>query len=433
MRRLRPIRALAAALATVALAACEPQIIATPVTPAPPLPALLETVFPPPRSAGVDEQTPIWAGFSVDLDTATVHSRTVFLKQDTRRLAADIRWDPATRSIRVIPLAPLALLRTYTVELSGTIRAASGVPLGDSYFWQFTLMSVRRPQSPLPMDGAVNESPFVALRWGGLTEGGVGTVRYDVHVGGDSITAVNPASPVLKSASTGIILPDVRWPHDVPVWWSVHAHNLTTGQSRIGPAWRFRVVPAATAVDSITPFPFGWAYFDASLVSNRLRCGHDSLVVHSSTLTTMRYQTGGPDSTLRVAYAYIIGTTRRETTAEPGSSLWSVLSSSNDWTTCSMTSVEGPPFFDRHLADAEVLPGNKIRYGGDKVNAHVEAMIRLGGLHGFILRGGRRLSLWGASAVSYGNVATQLRIVYYRRPFTAETATPGTAPAAPAR
>jgi hypothetical protein len=431
MTRALPVRLarLGAALAAVALAACEPQIIATPVTPVPPLPPLLDTVFPAPRSARIDEQTEIWARFSVDLDTATVNSRTVFLKQDTRRLSADIRWEPATRRIRILPLVPLSLLRTYTVELTSAIRSAAGAPLADGFFWQFTILSVRRPQSPLPMHGAVNESPFAALRWGGLTEATVGAVRYDVHVANDSATAVEPSSPVAGSATSGLLVPAARWGSDRTLWWSVHAHNLTTGERRIGPAWRFQTLPAATPVDSVTPFPSGWAYYDANLVSNRLRCQLDSLVVHSSSLSVVRYQTGGPDSTLRVAAAYIIARPRRDgVTAEAGSSLWSVLSSSNDWTTCSMTSEFGPPFFDRHLADAEVIPGNQILYAGDRLSAHVEAMIRVGGLHGFILRSPRRISLWGASAISYGVSATQLRIVYYRRPFSTRTATADAAP-----
>ena len=89
----------------------------------------------------------------------------MFFKADTRRLGASLRWDPAARRLHIQPDERLDLRRTYTVELSPALRFADGQTLGETYFWQFTTNRLRRPQSPLPSDGRVELSPFVALVW----------------------------------------------------------------------------------------------------------------------------------------------------------------------------------------------------------------------------------------------------------------------------
>ena len=104
-----------------------------------------------------------------------------------------------------------------------------------------------------------------------------------------------------------------------------------------------------------------------------------------------------------------------------------------------MTGVAGPPFADKHMADAIVSAPGRLRYASDRLTAHVEAMLRGGDYYGFIVTSPKRMSIWGASVLAYGQSASQLRIYYYKRPpapalaARLATATPGAAPAAPAR
>ena len=190
-----------AALARSLVAGCAPE---DPTAPAPP-PVLgppVEAVFPAARSAGVFYDTDIWVRFLEPLDPATINERTVFLKLDTVRNPVALSYDVATRTIRLTPQAQLALLRTYTVELTPGVRTAAGAQLAQTYFWQFTTNGLRRLENPFPESGSAGASPFGLLRWGG-TESSAGTIRYDVFVGADSARIAARGVPALGAVEIG--------------------------------------------------------------------------------------------------------------------------------------------------------------------------------------------------------------------------------------
>lgn len=365
----------------------------------PPLPERVEAVFPAARSQGVFYDTPIWVQFSMAVDTATINERTVFLKADTERLAAAIAWDPATRRLRITPVDRLALRRTHTVELAASIRFVDGITLGQLHAWQFTTNSLRRPQSPLPMHGVVEQSPFVALRWEGLTEPSAGPITYEIHAGPDSATAVDPALPAVGSAGATLFVPRVRWRQDGPNYWSIHTRNGATGERLVGPAWRFDTFPADAAYDSFTVAVIDWNWVLAS-DQGRQRCTEDSLVMAPNIVSTIRWNFGTPDTNVRLVGVAIEMTPRYAShPAIAGPSVWSANSSFQG---CAH-GFPGPPSTDEvsgKLADAAVVSSTRIRFASDALTAHVEATRRLGGLYGYLFRAGLRRAYFGPGAGS---------------------------------
>lgn len=384
---------------------------APPVVPPPPR---VEAVFPPARSMGVLYDTAIWVQFAVAVDTATISDRTVFLKADTRRLPATLSWDPATRRLRIAPLDRLGLRQTYTVELASAIGFTDGSTLGQLQAWQFTTNSLRRPQSPLPMDARLEQSPFVALRWSGLTESSAGPVTYEIHAGPDSASATDPALPALGIIAAPPFVPRARWRQDLPILWAVHAINAATGERLIGPVWRFTTFPAGAAYDSIAVAVIDWNWVESNNLG-RQRCTDDSLVMGPTMVSTLRWNLGSPDTTVRLAGAAIDLTPRQPTVpAVVGPSVWYATTA---FPGCAH-GFPGPPSTDEtkgRLADAVVLRPDRIRFSSDALAAHVEATRRLGGLYGYLFRAPIRRWYYGPWAPST-TVQAVLWLYVYRSP-----------------
>ena len=384
----------------------------------------VEAVFPAARSTGVLYDSPIWVQFTVPVDTATISDRTVFFKADTQRLPATRTWDPATRRLRIVPTDRLGLRETYTIELSASIRFTDGTTLGQLQSWQFTTNSLRRPESPLPMNGRLDQSPFVALRWGGLTESSAGPIAYDIHAGADSLAVLDPslpAVPPLVSTTAAILVPRTRWRQDGPTYWAVHALNLATGERLIGPVWRFQTFPADAAYDSIAVGAVDWDWVESNN-TGRQRCTEDSLVigVRTNIISTIRWNMGVPDTNVRLTGAAIEMTPRYYATvpAVVGPSVWYAVTA---FPGCSHgVPATGPPVTDEtdargKLADAIVLRPDRIRFESDALAAHAEVTQRLGGFYGYLFRADRRRSYFGAGAGS-PIVRAQLWLYIYRPP-----------------
>lgn len=410
-------------LALALVLACDKKSGAPIVGPPPPPPATPEQVaaeFPAPRSSGVPYDTAIWVEFKVPADTTTISDRTVFFKADTQRLPATRTWDPATRRLYITPASRLGLRKTYTIELTAAIRFTDGTTLGQLHSWQFTTNSLRRPESPSPMDGGGEQSPFVALRWSGLTEASAGSITYEVHAGADSAAARDPLQPAVASltpAGGALCVPRNRWRQDGVTYWAVHARNGATGERLVGPVWSFACFPVDAPYDSIVVGAIDWDWVESSN-TGRQHCTEDSLVmgVRSNIISTIRWNPGLPDTTVRLSGAAIELSPRYASVpAVIGPSVWFV---SVSFPGCSHgVPATGPPVTEEtgsmgKLADAAVLGPTRIRFESDALAAHVEATRRLGGLYGYLFRADRRRSYFGPGAGNPAIKATMWLHVY---------------------
>lgn len=400
---------------------CGRRTLAPPIDPPTgPPPEQVEAVSPPARGVGILDDTPIWVQFVTALDTATADDRTVFFKVDTRRLPATLRWEAATRRLHIIPGDRLGLRQTYTVELAAALRFTDGTTLGRLHAWQFTTNSLRRVESPLPQHGRSEQSPFVALRWGGLTEGSAGALTYEIHAGSDSAAVTDPASPSRGIVASSPYVPRVRWRQDGPVWWSIHVRNAATGERLVGPAWRFTAFPADAAFDSVAVGVVDWNWLESNNAT-RQRCTEDSLVMGPTMVSTIRWNLGPPDTSVRLVGAAIDLTPRGATIpAVAGPSVWFATAS---FFGCAHM-FPGPPSTDEvngKLADAVVRASDRIRFSGDALTAHVEATRRLGGFYGYLFRAPIRRSYFGPGAGSESVRAT-LWLYTYRPPAPAPLA-----------
>ena len=213
-----------------------------------------------------------------------------------------------SRRLRIAPRVSLGLRQTITIELSPSIRFVDGTTLGQQYFWQFTTNSLRRPQSPMPMDGRQQESPVVLLRWGGLTESSAGPVSYEIHAGSDPASVSDPSGPALASVVAPPFLPRVAWRQDRPNYWAVHALNAATGERLVGPAWRFDTLPADAPYDSFPAAAIEWNWLVAG--GRAQQCAGDSIVVAPNVVSAIRWDPGVPDPMVRLAAAAIEMTPR---------------------------------------------------------------------------------------------------------------------------
>lgn len=376
-----------------------------------PPPSPIEAVAPPAKAEGVAWPSPVWVQFSVAPDTTTLSTRTVFLKAETRRVPITLAWDPATRRLRITPVDPLALYQAYTVELAATIAFVDGTTLGRTYAWQFVTLSLRRPESPLPMDGRRGESPFVTLRWRGLTEVSAGKAIYEVHAEADSAAAADPSRPPIGTVSTGVFMPRVRWREDGPTYWAIHAFNTVTRQRLVGPVWRFETIPPVAAIDSVAMNITDWAWVDPN--TGRTHCYEDSVVMGPGFPCTVRWATGLPDSAVRLAGAAIDMTPRYASVpAIPGESVWLVTSF---WSPC-VLGLAGPPFTDEsagRLANAVVVAPDHLRFASDGLAAHLEFMLRLGQTYGYLFRSDVRRSF--RTPLDAVPAARAVMWLYYRR------------------
>jgi hypothetical protein len=375
-----------------------------------PLPSRIEVVYPPARSTGVLYDTGVWVRFTTPLDTTSLGTRTVALMADTRRLPIALAWEPATRTLRITPLELLALRQTYTVTLTEGLRFADGVTLAQPFESQFTTNSLRRVQSPLPMDRQGEQSPFVALRWGGLTDGPYGVVQYEIHVAPDPAAVTDPGHTPLVTTLTPLYWPRTRWRMDGPNYWAIHVRHTQTGERLVGPVWRFDTVAPDTPVDSVlAPFSdYTW------VGPNRVnRCAGNELSMGPDIVCTYRWSLGPPDTTIRLAGAAIEMTPQASTPppAANGPSVWYATTS---WPPCD-AGYPGPPFTDEpngRLADAVAVSPTRIRFSSDALAAHIEATRRFGGFYGYLFRSGVTRRYWPAFTAQPNPV---LWLYFYRR------------------
>lgn len=372
MRRAR----VAAVLALAALAGCGDDRAVTILTPPPP-PGVVG-VFPAPGAQGVAHDTEIWARFDRAIDTTAVTDTTIALRLDAAYVPVALRWSEGATRVMLRPLAPLRLLRTHTVRLTAPLRARDGGRLGATYAWQFRTRALRTPSDPWPPDGTPGESPFVRLAWSLV--GAPGGVTYEVRWSPDSAAVAAGAGTVRATTSTELF-PPARWGADSTYYWRVIARHAGTGEESVGPIWRFTILPADTPTETVVLPLSDWGYLDRSTVAAQVCFSSTILAGGETFLNAVRWDLE-PYRGRKLAGAALqlgwVSTGARFTNP--------ALIALSYWDACAIA-APGPPFETRQLAGSHTaFDGATITFDAFGVTAHLEAMIRYRGYHGFRIR-----------------------------------------------
>jgi hypothetical protein len=378
------------------------------------LPPEIETVFPAARSTGVFYDTEIWMRFAEPLDPATVNESTVFFKLDTVRIPVTLTYDGATRTLRLAPRTLLALLRTYTVEITSGVGTAGGHPLSQAGFWQFRTNGLRRLENPTPAAGTAGESPFAFLRWG-ETETSAGSVVYRIHAGTDSAAIAARAPAPVRSGAEPYLVPTRPWPLGTRLYWAVTATNQTSGERLDGPVWSFETLPPGLPVDSlVVPAP-EWGYYERT--PNRVTCRGDYVFCGASYNDGIHWSLRETAAGLKLAGARVrvYGVSNNPVSGAPG--LYPV---KEPWAACAYGATT-PKVELVKLADAvRIGLSTYAIFESDALTATLEAGARYDYVYGFSLRAGLNV---GFLSPRYASDGPRLTLYYYRVP-----PAPGAAP-----
>jgi hypothetical protein len=397
-------------LACVLAAGCGRDAVAPQDVVLPP-PPIVEAMVPEPRSARVFYGTPIWVRFVEPLDSLTVNEQTVFLKVDTRRIAADIAWDEAGRRIVVTPAGELELNTTHTVRLSTALRTRSGTSLGQEYFWQFKTTSLRIPIGDLPAPGAVNKGPWAPLLWRG-TEASAGQVVYRVHAGPDSAEVALRATP-LGQRNSPAHSPASPWPLGTTIFWTITADNRTTGEVVDGPVGRFDTLPPGTPVDSLHIRLREWGYFWTSQPNNHPCYG--DVTSGTNYTAAARYLLTDVPPGLELDWARVDALT--PVAMWPSlpivfPSIWP--STTTEWAPC--TIAPGRPAHDEavgRLANGTIFGNGRLRFESPTFVGHVQRALVTQRPIELVFRSERTVTYTGLVG---GPVEGHVRVRYFRLP-----------------
>ena len=402
---------------SLALAAAGCAKHAAPNQPVAQLPPQVVATSPPARGQHIPTDTAIWVQFDRPLDPSTVDVRHVFLKIDTRRLSITVSYDASTRRVIIDPGGQLALFSTHTVELKPGLKTADGDSLGQTYFWQFTTLSVRRPRAPYPDDGATGESPFAELLWQG-TETTAGPILYELFTGADS-GAVAARTSALTRLTAAHYLPRARWPQDAPTYWSVRATNQNTGDRSEGPVWRFDPLPASTPVDTVIVPLFRWLHgYPFNLARYVVSCGPRVITVSPNwdNLEHWDFTSLGPGIRLAGSSLVVTSTTRDGDTH--GLLIFSVRSVGtlcNPYVTPpSVTPPYEVPTADVPLASARLRPDSRLQLDSDFLSSFAEAAVRHGDLDATLFRSATSVDLFASAAGRTDPNSPALYLYVYR-------------------
>jgi len=327
----------------------------------------VEAVFPPARAAHVPCETEIWVRFHEPLDPTTVDVHSVFLKLDTGRILVHLALLDSGRTIAIQPLEPLAVLRTHTVELTPSLKTASGASFAQTYFWQFKTSGVRRLAEPDPPDRTPFESPVSPLAWRG-TDADAGTIRYAVFAGEDSAAVAVSTTPGALT-SDALFLPTAPWALGHRIYWRVRVENLDSGDQDSGPVWSFQVAPPGAPIDSVLVRLSRYASWDTRL--NAWNCS--ALTSSGFSIGMVQLDFGPIDSTLTVADAYFgcIGPDPNVPT-QRNATMHAIL---RPWSLCAAGVTAPPPMSDA-IASGEGDPSSRVRFASTLLAARVQAHVR---------------------------------------------------------
>ncbi|HIQ04221.1 MAG TPA: DUF11 domain-containing protein [Anaerolineae bacterium] len=86
----------------------------------------------------VDVTTIITAGFSEDMDPATINDTTFVVEGPGGPVTGSVGYEPVGFTATFTPNMPLDYGTTYTATLNASIQSSQGVTLGSDYVWRFT-------------------------------------------------------------------------------------------------------------------------------------------------------------------------------------------------------------------------------------------------------------------------------------------------------
>lgn len=154
-------------------------------------------------ATGISSSTTVTAAFSKAMNAATVTSSTVTLKQGTTTVSGAVTYDFASKSLTLVPIAPLAANTVYTVAIAGGangVKDQSGNALATDKSWSFTTAAASTvsgvPISPgQDIQSIVNSNPAGTAF---VLRAGVHRMQTITPKAGDSFTG--EAGTVLSGA-----------------------------------------------------------------------------------------------------------------------------------------------------------------------------------------------------------------------------------------
>jgi hypothetical protein len=372
MRRLAAALALALALAT-AFSACRRK---SPVAPPPPATPAVVAVQPPARSAAYAYDGQIWALFDRPLDPASVDTTTVFLKKDTQRLRCDVRYEPTSRRIVIVPKSPLGLNTTYTVVLTALIRSREGAALGADYLWQFSTSCIRRLTYVLPSP-TVPATRVAMLSWSS-PDAVPGTLLFDVYAGPDSMAVAARTAPKIHSGTSSYYLPRQYWPAGQRVYWAVSTTNQSTGEQLASAVTSFTVMPNGAPTRLVTATMLEYGGIQLGRPATQF-CTSTILTVGTGYNAAVKFDLDPARLGTRVHSARLVMHATNNANYAPYLLVWS--STPANWTGCGMV-YPGPPYteFGGVLGAGSVgSPSSQIVLESIALSAWTEGMLRRGG------------------------------------------------------
>ncbi len=362
------------------------------------LPPHVTGVFPAARSGKIDYDTAIWARFDEPLDSTTVNTTNIYLKIDTRRIPIDVALVDTARRVVLRPRQPLDIRRTHTIEITPRVRTRAGHGFKDTFFWQFTTLSVRRIETPVPGAGATGRSPMEPLLWDS-TETSAGPIQYRLYVGTDS-SQVAAGAAHTEDLVRSWYLPTIHWDPGTPWYWKVRVQNEDTGDESTGPVWRFDVHDA-TAIDSLTLTVGNNGTWDKNF--RVWRCA--TVTSGASYGPETQFDFSGVDSGLVVAGAKLrLQTSSRIDPARTFPQVWEI---SQPWIPCN-PSFATPPAADPPLADGFKDADGNMAFQSDLLAAQIQARVRrYPQFHDYTFRSGTQIVY---NPLVFG---TGFRIYYY--------------------
>ena len=393
--------------------------VAKPVVPPPPE---VVATMPAARATSVPYDTPIWLDFGADMDASTMTASNVFLKLDTQRVPITTTWDAPSRRLRIDHTDPLALRRTYTVEVGPGMKTAEGASLSTGgWFFQFGTNAARRPTTARPHAGDVDESAFVMVSWDS-TEISAGNISYELWSGLDSSAVATRSGTPRAVVTKSRWLPDGAWPFGQRIFWAVTVVNGTVGERLDGPVQSFTTIPAGLVEDSLLVKAVDYGYSqitNQSPVNPYQSCSQDSVVSAGGVTCWYQFPLGALPADVHVASARIetyVWPQYIDRLALTPVFLWS---SKYAWIHPCKPALNFPdqlPSADQTLATGRQVTagGRLVVFQSDLLASHVEASVRRGGFFGYQITSALRFAWITPHYQTDATLHPYLKIHYYR-------------------